>query len=161
MRATFPVNPVQVLLTVQVASAGRSVEERCMQDHNLLSLRVAIGAWVLMGIVGIPALVFFDLFGGWRWPPYNAIYDQMIVSIYVVAGFCALRAFREPLRHASFLWFLVWSSLAHGGVMLFHALHDATHRGHLVGDVWILAGGLALAIPLLRAERAALHADRT
>ena len=126
-----------------------------MQSPTLLPLKSAIWAWVVMGLVGIPALVFFDLFGGWRWPPYNAIHDQMIVSIYVTAGFCALRAVQQPLRHASFLWFLVWSSFAHGGVMLFHALHDPTHRGHLVGDVWILAGGLALAVTLRQAERVA------
>ncbi|MEY4933082.1 MAG: hypothetical protein RLZZ403_1402 [Pseudomonadota bacterium] len=124
-----------------------------MQPSNLLPLRTAIAAWVVMGFFGIPALVFFDLFGGWRWPPYNAIYDQMIVSIYVAVGFCALRALRRPLQHTSFLWFVVWSSFAHGGVMLFHALHDPTHRGHLVGDVWILAGGLALAVTLRQAER--------
>jgi hypothetical protein len=126
-----------------------------MQSPTLLPLKSAILAWVVMGLVGIPALVFFDLFGGWRWPPYNAIHDQMIVSIYVTAGFCALRAVRQPLRHASFLWFLAWSSFAHGGVMLFHALNDPTHRGHLVGDVWILAGGLALAVTLRQAERVA------
>ena len=123
-----------------------------MISANLLPLRATVAAWVVMGFVGIPALVFFDLFGGWRWPPYNAIYDQMIVSIYLAVGFCALRAIRQPLQHASFLWFVVWSSFAHGGVMLFHALHDPTHRGHLIGDVWILAGGLALAIALRRAE---------
>jgi hypothetical protein len=124
-----------------------------MQPSTLLPLRITIAAWVVMGFFGIPALVFFDLFGGWRWPPYNAIYDQMIVSIYVAVGFCALRALRRPLQHTSFLWFVVWSSFAHGGVMLFHALHDPTHRGHLVGDVWILAGGLALAVTLRQAER--------
>jgi hypothetical protein len=40
----------------------------------------------------------------------------------------------------------------HGGVMLFHALHDPMHRGHLIGDVWILGGAFALAVPLLQAK---------
>jgi hypothetical protein len=48
---------------------------------------------------------------------------------------------------------VVWSSVAHGGVMLFHALHTAVHRGHLLGDVFILAGAIGLAIPLRKAER--------
>ncbi len=125
-----------------------------MKPSNLLLLRTTIAAWVVMGFFGIPALVFFDVFGGWRWPPYNAIYDQMIVSIYLAVGFCALRALRRPWQHTSFLWFVVWSSFAHGGVMLFHALHDPAHRGHLAGDVWILAGGLVLGIALRRAETA-------
>jgi len=37
--------------------------------------------------------------------------------------------------------------------MLFHALHTAVHRGHLLGDVFILAGAMGLAIPLRKAER--------
>jgi Family of unknown function (DUF6632) len=108
-----------------------------------------------MGLIGIPLLVLFDLFGGWRWPPYNAIYDQMIVSIYVAVGACSLWAPREPLKHASFLWFVVLSSTLHGSVMLFHTIHDPTNVGHLVGDVWILAGGVGLAMPLWRAARRA------
>ena len=98
--------------------------------------------------------VYFDPFGGWQWQPCNPVYDQMIVLIYVALGVCALRAIRDPLQHASFLWFVVASSMTHGGIMLFHA---ATHRmyiGHLVGDVWILAGGLSLAVPLWRLSRA-------
>jgi hypothetical protein len=117
------------------------------------ALRVAVGTWAFMGLVGIPLLVFLDIFGGWRWPPYNAIYDQMIVGIYVAVGLCSLWAIRDPLKHASFLWFVVWSSLFHGGVMLFHALHDPTHIGHLVGDVWILAGGVGLGLPLWQAQK--------
>lgn len=118
----------------------------------LTALRFSIASWAFMGLVGIPAFVFFDLFGGWRWPPYNPVYDQMIVSIYLAVGLCSLFALRDPMRHASFLWFVVWSSLFHGGVMLFHALHDPMHIRHLIGDVWILVGGAALGLPLRRAE---------
>ena len=75
------------------------------------------------------------------------------VSIYVAVGVCALRAIPRPLEHTSFLWFLVWSSLLHGGVMLFQAIAHPAHSGHLAGDVWILAGGLGLAIPLRRAQQ--------
>lgn len=108
-----------------------------------------------MGLVGIPAFVFADPFHGWRWEPHNAIYDEMIVSIYVAVGISALRAIRHPLQHASFLWFVVYSSFAHGGVMLFHAVAHPQHIGHLAGDVWILAGGLGLAMPLYMAQRSA------
>src|SRR5687768_3358743 len=107
-------------------------------------LRWAVASWAFMGLVGIPVFVLLDPLGGWRWEPYNAIYDQMIVSIYVALGFCSLRAIRRPLDHGSFLWFVVWSSFAHGGVMLFHAVTHPVHFGHLAGDVWILAGGLGL-----------------
>lgn len=120
---------------------------------SMTALRRAVALWAFMGLVGIPALVFFDPFGGWQWQPYNSVYDQMMVSIYVALGICALRAMRSPLEHASFLWFVVLSSLTHGTVMLFHAVTHPMYFGHLIGDVWILAGGLSLAIPLWQLGR--------
>ncbi len=120
---------------------------------RLVGLRLAVALWAFAGLVGIPVFVFFDVFRGWRWSPYNAIYDQMIVSIYFALGIVALFAIRDPLKHTSFLWFIVLSSVLHGTVMLFHAANDAEHHGHLAGDVWILAGAAALAVPLLRLPR--------
>ena len=37
--------------------------------------------------------------------------------------------------------------------MLFHAVTHPLYFGHLIGDVWILAGGLSLAIPLWQLGR--------
>ena len=122
-------------------------------DGVLASLRGAVMAWAFVGLIGIPAAVYFDLFEGWRWPPYNPIYDQMIVSIYIAVGICALLAIRNPLKHLSFLWFVTISSFTHGLVMLYHAILNPQHMGHLIGDVWILAGGLSLAIPLWRLRK--------
>ncbi|MFM9936100.1 MAG: DUF6632 domain-containing protein [Novosphingobium sp.] len=116
---------------------------------KLAALRRAVAVWAFAGLIGIPAMVYFDPFGGWQWQPENPIYDQMIVSIYFALGVCALRAIRHPLEHVSFLWFVVISSTTHGGVMLYHAVVHPMHIGHLLGDVWILAGALSLALPLL------------
>ena len=132
-------------LTVQQVMTG---------DQANRALRPAVALWAFSGLVGIPAAVYFDLLGGWRWPPYNAIYDQMIVSVYFALGICAVRAIKDPVRHSSFLWFVAISSFTHGAVMLFHALHDPMHLNHLWGDVWILAGGASLAWPLWRLRRA-------
>jgi len=125
----------------------------------LTNLRRAVAFWAFAGLFGIPALVFFDPFGGWKWQPYNPIYDQMMVSIYFAIGICALRALRNPLRHLSFLWFLVLSSITHGAVMLFHALTHPMHLGHLLGDVWILAGAVSLAIPMMQIGSKVLSQD--
>ena len=120
-----------------------------MSEQNITaSLRGAVIGWAFMGLFGIPLAVYFDLLQGWRWPPYNAIYDQMIVSIYFAVGICAAMAIKNPSKHVSFLWFLVISSFTHGGIMLYHAAINPHHLAHLIGDVWILAGGLSLAIPL-------------
>jgi len=55
-------------------------------DQANAALRPAVVVWSLAGLVGIPLAVYFDFLGGWRWSPYNAVYDQMIVSIYVAVG---------------------------------------------------------------------------
>ena len=125
----------------------------------LTNLRWAVAFWAFAGLIGIPALVFFDPFGGWKWQPYNPIYDQMMVSIYFAIGICALRAVRNPLRHLSFLWFVVLSSITHGSVMLFHAATHPEHLGHLIGDVWILAGAVSLAIPMMQIGSKVLSED--
>jgi hypothetical protein len=118
--------------------------------HVEANRRLRPGAilWALSGLIGIPVAVYFDLLGGWRWPPYNAIYDQMIVSIYVAVGISAAWAIGSPQKHRSFLWFVATSSYFHGVVMLFHAIHNPLHVQHLVGDVWILLGATMLALPL-------------
>ncbi len=125
-----------------------------MTEHtSSASLRGAVIGWAIMGLFGIPLAVACDLLRGWRWPPYNAVYDQMMVSIYIAVGICSAMAIRNPLKHTSFLWFVAVSSFTHGGVMLYHALSNPQHRGHLIGDVWIVAGGLSLAIPLWRLRK--------
>ena len=61
-----------------------------MSEQNIIvPLRSAVIGWAFMGLVGIPLAVYFDLLEGWRWSPYNAIYDQMIVSIYFAVGMCS------------------------------------------------------------------------
>ncbi len=116
-------------------------------------LQIAVAIWAFAGLIAIPGLVFFDVLRGWRWPPYNAIYDQMIVSVYFALGIVCLFVIREPLKHSSFLWFIVLSSVLHGAVMLFHAIANPMHQGHLFGDVWILAGAIGLALPLWHLRR--------
>ena len=125
-----------------------------MSEQKIIApLRGAVISWAFMGLLGIPLAVYFDLLEGWRWQPYNAIYDQMIVSIYFAVGICSTMAIKNPVKHTSFLWFVAISSFTHGGVMLYHASINPHHIGHLIGDVWILAGGLSLAIPLWRLRK--------
>ncbi len=125
-----------------------------MSEQKIIApLKGAVIGWTFMGLLGIPLAVYFDLLGGWRWQPYNAIYDQMIVSIYFAVGICSAMAIKNPMKHTSFLGFVAISSFTHGGVMLYHAAINPHHIGHLIGDVWILAGGLSLAIPLWRLRK--------
>lgn len=82
---------------------------------------------------------------GWSWEPPQPAYLQMILGIYATLGVFLLLAARDPLRNLTLVWFTVWSSLVHAGIMAYHALQDPGQRGHLIGDV----GALVLVAVLL------------
>jgi hypothetical protein len=93
---------------------------------------------------------------GWAWTPAQHEYELMIVGIYATLGVFLLRASRNPAAHASLIWFTVWSSVVHGGIMAVQALIDPSERGHLLGDVpalFIAAGVLAWLMPRGAAAR--------
>jgi hypothetical protein len=72
---------------------------------------------------------------GWRWQPNQPEYEQMILGIYATLGVFLLMASRNPLRHLSLIWFTVWSSLVHAGIMTMQALRAPEEHGHLMGDI--------------------------
>ena len=57
------------------------------------------------------------------------------VGIYATLGVFLIRAARDPLSNLSLIWFTVWSSVVHGGIMALQSLSAPEHHGHLVGDV--------------------------
>jgi hypothetical protein len=62
------------------------------------------------------------------------MYLQMIIGVYATLGVFLLIASRNPLKHLSLIWFAVWSSVVHAGIMGAQALIYPQHRGHIVGD---------------------------
>lgn len=107
-------------------------------------LRIALIISGLLLIFGIyPAMILWP--SGWRWVPNQPNYEQMIVGIYITLGIFLIRAAKEPLKNLSLIWFTVWSSVVHSGIMLVQALVYAHERGHLLGDV---PGLLLIAIVL-------------
>ncbi len=73
-----------------------------------------------------------------------------MVGIYATLGVFLLIAARKPEAHTSLIWFTVWSSVVHGGIMAVQAFVDSTEHGHLVGDVpalFIIAAVLAALAP--------------
>ncbi len=64
-------------------------------------------------------------------------------------------AVRDPLRHRSLIWFMVWSSVAHGGLMAWQSLSDPAEHAHMLGDVPALfVGALALGLLMPRGVEA-------
>lgn len=73
---------------------------------------------------------------GWVWHGgQGAYYLQMISGVYIVMGLFMIRAAKAPAEHASFISFVIWSSVAHAGIMGVQAITDAHEYGHLIGDV--------------------------
>lgn len=117
--------------------------------RNLSVVLTVVGMIFVFGIYPLTRLWP----SGWSWDPPQAEYLQMILGIYATLGIFLLLAARDPLRHLSLIWFTVWSSLVHAGIMAVHSLGDAVERGHLVGDVAALVV-VALALAALTPRRA-------
>jgi len=102
--------------------------------NRLLYLRIALIVIGLAFIFGIyPLTIIWP--SGWAWGQGHSHYLTMIIGIYVTLGVFLLLASRDPDAHKSIIWFTVWSSVVHGGIMAVQAFSDAAERGHLVGDV--------------------------
>ncbi len=101
-------------------------------------------------VVGLPLLMFWLWRDGFAWTPSQPEYEQMIVGIYATLGVFLIRAARDPLANASLIWFTVWSSIVHGGIMLAQAIVDDSEHHNLVGDIpalFIIAAVLGLLMP--------------
>jgi hypothetical protein len=94
---------------------------------------------------------------GWAWHTGGrSDYLEMILGIYATLGVFLIVASRNPLANLSIIWFTVWSSVVHGGIMAAQALVNSEHMGHLWGDVLALllvAAVLAILTPRGAAAR--------
>jgi hypothetical protein len=128
-----------------------------MSAARLRALRYSLVAVGLICIFGVMPLTHVWP-SGWRWDPDNGLYLQMIIAIYATLGVFLLLAARKPEEHLSLIWFTVWSSVVHGGVMAVQAMVYPMHRGHLVGDVpalFVIALVLGAVTPRRRNVQAA------
>ena len=103
-------------------------------------LRFALQLVGLTFIFGIYTLTLLWP-SGWSWHTghHTPHYLQMILGVYATLGIFLLIASRQPLAHLSLIWFTVWSSVVHAGVMAAQALANPEHIGHLWGDVLALS----------------------
>jgi hypothetical protein len=113
-------------------------------------LRVALIVFGLIFLVGVyPLTILWP--AGWAWHNTGqSLYLQMILGIYATLGVFLLMASRDPLANRSLIWFTVWSSLVHGGIMAAQSVVYPEHHGHLLGDVpalLIVAVVLAFLMP--------------
>lgn len=98
-------------------------------------LRVALILVGLIFIFGVYPLMMGLWPSGWRWSPNQPQYEQMIVGVYATLGIFLLLAARNPLRNLSLIWFTVFSSVVHAGIMTVQALQAPAEHGHMFGDI--------------------------
>jgi hypothetical protein len=112
---------------------------------------MALVLFGLIFLVGVYPLMMSWWPAGWRWQPNQPEYEQMILGIYATLGVFLIIASRNPLQNRSLIWFTVWSSLVHGGIMAVQAMNMPAEHGHLLGDVPALAlVGIVLGILMPR-----------
>ena len=102
---------------------------------RLRFLRIALVVVGLIFIFGVYPLMMALWPSGWRWSPNQPQYEQMIIGVYATLGVFLLIAARNPLRHLSLIWFTVFSSFVHAGIMTVQSLSMPPEHGHLFGDV--------------------------
>jgi hypothetical protein len=126
-------------------------------SHRNKYLRIALLLVGLIFIFGIyPLTVVWP--SGWSWNPGQSEYLQMILGIYATLGVFLVIASRNPSAHRSLIWFTVWSSIVHAGIMAAQSLANSQYVGHLWGDVlalFVVAIVLALLTPRGQAVRTA------
>jgi hypothetical protein len=119
----------------EIAEAGRT--------RYLRIAMVLVGVIFLAGIY--PLTIIWP--SGWVWHTGQSHYLPMILGVYATLGVFLLIASRKPLENLSLIWFTVWSSIVHGGIMAVQAIKNPDQIGHLWGDVpglFLLAGLLGV-----------------
>jgi len=107
-----------------------------MQEENKLKyLKIALKVFGAIFIAGISLMMHWIWPDGWTWTPRQPEYEQMIMGVYATLGVFLIRAAKDPLAHSSLIWFTIWSSIVHGGIMLVQAILDETDRTNLLGDI--------------------------
>lgn len=110
-----------------------------MNEANRIKyLRIALWVFGLVSLLGFwPLTQIWP--SGWSWHTNGrSYYLEMIIGIYATLGIFLILAARDPLKNLSLIWFAVWSSVVHGGIMAVQSFDGMNNMGHLYGDVLAL-----------------------
>jgi hypothetical protein len=120
------------------------------ESNRIKYLRFALWVFGLVFILGIwPLTQIWP--SGWSWHTEGrSYYLEMIMGLYATLGVFLILAARDPLKNLSLIWFTVWSSVVHGGIMAVQSFDGMHNTGHLYGDVlalFVVAAVLAFLTP--------------
>ena len=158
--ATSPRKTIEEAFSREAQLRIAAVNENKAADADRTKyLRMALRLVGFAFIFGIYAFIVIWP-SGWSWHAghegHLPHYLQMILGVYATLGVFLLIASRNPLRNLSLIWFTVWSSVVHAGIMAAQALTDPEQIAHLWGDVpalLVVAAILALLTPRGAAAR--------
>lgn len=121
------------------AASRRAFNTSARKESRMTTLQRLRYLRVALVVVGITCLALYPLMlfwpSGWTWHRGHSDYPMMIVGIYATLGVFLILAARNPLANLSLIWFTVWSSIVHAGIMAVQALSETGQMGHLMGDV--------------------------
>ncbi len=127
---------------------------------QLQLLSLALRVFGAIFIVGVPLMMMVIWPAGWSWEPRQPEYEQMMMGIYATLGVFLFMAAKDPMANKSLIWFTVWSSAVHGGIMAVQALVDPVDRINLFGDVAaLLLVAIVLGLLMPRGASAAAPAE--
>jgi len=106
-----------------------------LDETRFKYLKIALKVFGVIFIVGVPAMMLWIWPSGWGWVPAQPEYEQMIMGMYMVLGVFLFRAAKDPMANTSLIWFTVWSSAVHGGIMLAQTIGDPVEKANLIGDI--------------------------
>jgi hypothetical protein len=131
--------------------------EKSVQLKYLKLALLSVGAFCVVGVY--PLTILWP--SGWAWHAQgHSLYLQMIIGIYATLGVFLIIAAKDPVEHLSLIWFTVWSSIVHGGIMAIQAFVYPEHRGHLFGDVPVLLIAAAVFAWLTPKKRQTIFAGK-
>jgi hypothetical protein len=102
---------------------------------KLKYLKIALWVIGIFFIAGIYLMMVWVWPSGWSWTPKQSEYEQMIMGMYTTLGVFLVLAAKDPLANTSLIWFTIWSSIVHAGIMLVQAIVDEGERANLLGDI--------------------------
>jgi hypothetical protein len=105
------------------------------QDQRLKYLSLSLRIFGIIFVFGVYPMMMWIWPSGWGWEPRQPEYEYMIIGIYAVLGIFLIRAANNPMAHLSLIWFTIWSSIVHGGIMLAEAIVDPHERINIPGDI--------------------------
>ncbi|MGE0440537.1 MAG: hypothetical protein AB7L66_16295 [Gemmatimonadales bacterium] len=103
-----------------------------------------IYGWLSLGLFSVLTIAFivrpasWEAGGRWHWLVWGPMHDPvppMLLAVYVVWSWYLLRAAQDVGAHRLFLEFTAWANLAHGVIMIPHALAAPEYSVKFLTDI--------------------------